>query len=102
MWEVLDSYKRPDTLLEEISAVTADDVQRVAQTYLTEQHRTVGHFFPADDLPAGNGGGRNGNGHGRSPRPWAFFYTGGAGGGSAAPALGQPLAAPGQNGAASI
>ncbi|MFL5803369.1 MAG: M16 family metallopeptidase [Roseiflexaceae bacterium] len=102
MWEVLDSYKRPDTLLEEISAVTADDVQRVAQTYLTEQHRTVGHFFPADDPPAGNGGGRNGNGHGRSARPWAFFYTGGAGGGSAAPALGQPLAAPGQNGAASI
>lgn len=46
MWEVLDSYGRLDTLLDELAAVTADDVQRVAQTYLTERFRTVGHFLP--------------------------------------------------------
>jgi len=46
MWEVLDSYTRVDTLLDELAAVTADDVQRVAQTYLTERRRTVGHFIP--------------------------------------------------------
>ena len=46
MWEVLDRYGRLDTLLDELAAVTADDVQRVAQTYLTERFRTVGHFLP--------------------------------------------------------
>ncbi len=46
MWEVLDRYGRLDTLLDELAAVTADDVQRVAQTYLTERSRTVGHFLP--------------------------------------------------------
>jgi zinc protease len=48
MWEVLDSYKRLDTLLDTIGAVTADDVQRVAQMYLTESRRTVGHFIPTN------------------------------------------------------
>lgn len=46
MWEMLDSYARPNTLLDEIGQVTAADVQRVAQTYLTERNRTVGHFIP--------------------------------------------------------
>jgi zinc protease len=46
MWEVLDSHTRVDTLLDELAGVTADDVQRVAQTYLTERRRTVGHFIP--------------------------------------------------------
>lgn len=46
MWEVLDRYGRLDTLLDELAAVTAADVQRVAQTYLTERGRTVGHFVP--------------------------------------------------------
>lgn len=49
MWEVLDSYKRRMTMLDELSAVTAADVQRVAQTYLTERNRTVGHFVPTED-----------------------------------------------------
>jgi zinc protease len=48
MWEVLDSYRRTDTLLDEISAVSKDDVQRVAQTYLTDQRCTVGHFIPTE------------------------------------------------------
>jgi zinc protease len=46
MWEVLDSYQRVETLLDELSAVSAEDVRRVAQQYLTERRRTVGHFLP--------------------------------------------------------
>ncbi len=46
MWEMLDRYTRADTLLDEIAAVQAEDVRRVAQTYLTERRRTVGHFIP--------------------------------------------------------
>ncbi|MBC8074720.1 MAG: insulinase family protein, partial [Chloroflexales bacterium] len=53
MWEVLDSYTRVDTLLDELAAVTADDVQRVAQTYLTERRRTVGHFIPEGETGRG-------------------------------------------------
>ncbi|HMQ29272.1 MAG TPA: pitrilysin family protein [Chloroflexaceae bacterium] len=49
MWEVLDSYRRVDTLLEDLAAVSADDVRRVAQTYLTERRRVVGHFVPAEE-----------------------------------------------------
>ena len=49
MWEVLDSYKRIDTLLDELAAVSAEDVRRVAQQYLTERRRTVGRFIPEGD-----------------------------------------------------
>ncbi len=49
MWEILDSYKRVDTILEELAAVQAEDVQRVARTYLSEQRRTVGHFIPTGE-----------------------------------------------------
>lgn len=51
MWEVLDSYRRVDSLLEELAAVTAEDVRRVAQAYLTERRRVVGHFLPTDEEP---------------------------------------------------
>jgi zinc protease len=46
MWETLDSYTRVDSMADELAAVSADDVQRVAQTYLTERRRIVGHFIP--------------------------------------------------------
>lgn len=49
MWEVLDSHRRVDTLLDELSAVSAEDVRRVAQTYLTEKRRVVGHFVPTGE-----------------------------------------------------
>jgi zinc protease len=49
MWEMLDTYTRVDTLLDELAAVRAEDVQRVAQTYLTERRRTVGHFIPTEN-----------------------------------------------------
>jgi zinc protease len=48
MWEVLDRYSRLDTLLDELAGVTAADVRRVAQEYLIEDHRTVGHFIPVE------------------------------------------------------
>jgi zinc protease len=48
LWEVLDSYTRLDTILGELESVTADDVQRVARTYLVETNRTVGHFLPTE------------------------------------------------------
>ncbi len=46
MWEALDSYRRVDTLLDELASVSAEDVRRVAQTYLTSHRRTVGYFVP--------------------------------------------------------
>lgn len=48
MWEVLDSYRRVETLFDELCAVTAEDVRRVAQTYLTDRRRVVGHFIPTE------------------------------------------------------
>jgi zinc protease len=50
MWEALDSYQRSETLLDELNAVSAADVQRVAQTYLLAERRTVGHFIPSEEL----------------------------------------------------
>lgn len=52
MWEMLDHYQRADTLLDELNAVTAADVQRVAQQYLVERSLTAGYFLPTDDAPA--------------------------------------------------
>ncbi len=49
MWEVLDSYQRRNTILDDLRAVTPGDIQRVAQTYLVEQNRTVGVFTPTGE-----------------------------------------------------
>ncbi len=49
MWEVLDSFRRVDSLPDELAAVTPDDVRRVAQRYLTERRRVVGHFIPSEE-----------------------------------------------------
>jgi zinc protease len=44
-----DAY---DVALDNLAAVTPDDVRRVAREYLTEQNRTVGWFIPVpDDSP---------------------------------------------------
>lgn len=53
MWEILDHFGRPDTLLDELAAVSAADVQRAAQTHLTERSRTVGRFIPTAETEAG-------------------------------------------------
>lgn len=46
--EMLGDWRRFDVLEEELAAVTADDVQRVARKYLKETNRTVGWFEPVD------------------------------------------------------
>ena len=47
--ELLGDYHRADNLIQEIEAVTPGDVQRIAQTYLTRENRTVGWLVPAGD-----------------------------------------------------
>jgi zinc protease len=48
MWEMLDSYQRSETLLDELATVSPEDIRRVAQHYLSEQRRVVGHFVPSE------------------------------------------------------
>lgn len=44
--ETVDGYRRADSLLDELTAVTPDDVRRVARTYLVDRTRTVGWLLP--------------------------------------------------------
>ena len=53
--EIVDSYRRADSLIDEIQQVTAEDVRHVASTYLVPENRTTGWL-----LPAGDGGGDTG------------------------------------------
>ncbi len=46
MCHLMDHYRRAHTLVEEVQKVTAEDVLRVAQTYLSESRRTTGIFQP--------------------------------------------------------
>ncbi len=53
-WAMVDDWRYLATYVERTRALTAEDVQRVAQTYLVPETRTVGHFVPtADGAPAG-------------------------------------------------
>jgi zinc protease len=45
--ELLDSYTWFERYVERLSAVTVEDVQRVALRYLTPANRTVGWYVPA-------------------------------------------------------
>jgi zinc protease len=51
--EIVDNYGRADTLIDELAAVTAADIQRVSATYLTPDQRTVGWLVP--EGPGGGG-----------------------------------------------
>ena len=48
--DMVDSYTRFDSFLDDLATVTVDDVQRVAQTYLVERNRSVGWFVPVEDV----------------------------------------------------
>jgi zinc protease len=45
-----------DEVLDKLAAVTAEDVQRVARTYLTKENRTVGWFIPTEEEPIQSNG----------------------------------------------
>jgi zinc protease len=44
--EMVDTYTRFATFLDDLAAVSAADIQRVAQAYFVETNRTVGWFVP--------------------------------------------------------
>ena len=44
--EIFDTHQWFENYLDRLAAVTAADVQRVAQQYFTKTNRTVGHFIP--------------------------------------------------------
>jgi len=46
--EMVDNYTRFATFLDDLAAVSAADVQRVAQAYFVETNRTVGWFVPEE------------------------------------------------------
>jgi zinc protease len=48
--EMLGDWRRFDTLAESLAAVTAEDIQRVAQTYLKSSNRTIGWFEPTNKI----------------------------------------------------
>jgi len=48
--EIVDHATRVDTLGDELAAVTPEDVQRVVQTWLVPEGRTIGWQIPDDDV----------------------------------------------------
>ncbi len=47
--EMLGDWRRFDNFVDNLAAVTAEDVQRVAEKYLRPENRTVGWFEPKDE-----------------------------------------------------
>jgi zinc protease len=50
LMDMVDSYTRFDSFLDDLTTVTVEDVQRVAQTYLVERNRSVGWFVPVEEV----------------------------------------------------
>ena len=49
MYEIASTWRAFETYLDDLVQVTADDVARVAATYLVPSNRTVGWFVPSTD-----------------------------------------------------
>ena len=52
-YDGLGDWRFLDTYAEEVDAVTAEDVQRLAREYLTRENRTVGVFLRKAAAPGG-------------------------------------------------
>jgi zinc protease len=50
-WAMVDDWRYLITYADRVRALTVEDIQKVAQTYLVTDTRTVGHFVPSDDAP---------------------------------------------------
>jgi zinc protease len=51
-------WRKLFTELDDFNKVTAEDVQRVAKTYLVQDHRTVAYTFVPASKDSENGGGK--------------------------------------------
>jgi zinc protease len=71
--EVVDSYLRAGSFVDEIAQVSAEDVRRVAEEYLKPANRTVGWLFPD-----GDGGGLEIEGDLAAFAPRQWYLSGGA------------------------
>ncbi|MBA2596165.1 MAG: insulinase family protein [Chloroflexia bacterium] len=52
-WDIVDDWRRAETLANEIRDVCAEDVQRVAVRYFSSERRTVGWLEPSSEGSAG-------------------------------------------------
>lgn len=68
-YHLVSSYQYLNTLVEGLSRVTPEHVQRVAAQYLSEDNRTVGRFIPTEPNRSGGVGEASAHAH--------FFATGG-------------------------
>ncbi|MGE5179233.1 MAG: M16 family metallopeptidase [Bacteroidota bacterium] len=74
-YNTVASWRYLDTYVERVRAVTAEDVRRVARTYLTESSRTVGWYDPIPETraSAGNAAPAEAAGAG-APSHWVDHY----------------------------
>ena len=70
-WEIVDGWHRATSLPDEIRAVTAEDIQRVARQYLQSDRRTVGWLEPLVDEAATPGAPAAGR-HFAAPAAWGL------------------------------